>query len=127
MGILQIVGSFAVDIADTLATPIIQNSGKIQQALQTIIGTFQNVTSAISSIVSETVDGVVKLYNEHVHPLIMSIKDGLTEIVGAVLDAFNAYILPVLEEASAQFKDFAASTLQPLINKFLEFAGKVFV
>ena len=126
MGILQIVGSFAVDIADTLATPIIQNSGKIQQALQTIIGTFQNVTSAISSIVSETVDGVVKLYNEHVHPLIMSIKDGLTEIVGAVLDAFNTYILPVLEEASAQFKDFAASTLQPLINKFLEFAGKVF-
>ena len=126
MGILQIVGSFAVDIADIFTTPIIQNSGKIQQALQTIIGTFQNVTSAISSIVSETVDGVVKLYNEHVHPLIMSIKDGLTEIVGAVLDAFNTYILPVLEEASAQFKDFAASTLQPLINKFLEFAGKVF-
>ena len=126
MGILQIVGSFAVDIADTFTTPIIQNSGKIKQALQTIIGTFQNVTSAISSIVSETVDGVVKLYNEHVHPLIMSIKDGLTEIVGAVLDAFNTYILPVLEEASAQFKDFAASTLQPLINKFLEFAGKVF-
>lgn len=126
MGILQIVGSFAVDIADTFTTPIIQNSRKIQQALQTIIGTFQNVTSAISSIVSETVDGVVKLYNEHVHPLIMSIKDGLTEIVGAVLDAFNTYILPVLEEASAQFKDFAASTLQPLINKFLEFAGKVF-
>lgn len=124
MGVRQFAASFGTDFLDLITAPVINNSGKFKEAFNGILDAFQVCTGAVSGIVSETVDKLLQLYDEHVHPLFVSLRDGLSEIVGAALDAFNSNILPVLQNAAQKFKEFSETALQPLIDKFLEFSGK---
>ncbi len=125
MGVAELAGGFTRDIIDLIATPIIDNSGKIKTALEGIQGVVQKFTSTCSDNFSRFFDKILKFYNESVSPMIDSFKTGLSDIVGVVLDGFNTHIVPVLDHAADRFQAFCENTLQPLIDKFLEFAGKV--
>ena len=125
MGVLLLGHSFGRDILDLITAPIIENSDKIKESFDGILQAVQVVTSSIAETFRKFIDAILKLYNEHVGPLIQSVKKGLSEAVGVFLDAFNTHILPVIKNAAERFKEFSTETLQPLIEKFFEFAGKV--
>ena len=124
MGVNLLVSSFALNIVDLIASPIINNADKIKVALDGVLGAVQTVTSSIAETFQHFVDGVISLYNEHIDPLFQSLRDGFTEIVDVLLEAFNTHILPVIQDAADRFAAFNTETLQPLIDKFLEFCGK---
>ena len=125
MGVNLLASSFALNIVDLIASPIINNADKIKIALEGILGAVQPVTSGIAETFQHFVDGLLSLYDKHIDPLFQSLRDGFSEIAETVLDAFNTHILPVVEEAGSRFSEFCANTLQPLIDKFFELAGKV--
>lgn len=125
MGVNLLASSFALNIVDLIASPIINNADKIKIALEGILRAVQPVTSGIAETFQHFVDGLLSLYDKHIDPLFQSLRDGFSEIAETVLDAFNTHILPVVEEAGSRFSEFCANTLQPLIDKFFELAGKV--
>lgn len=125
MGVLLLGHSFGRDLLDLVTAPIVENSDKIKESFDGILQAVQVVTSSIAETFRKFVDAILKLYNEHIGPLIQSVKKGLSEAVGVFLDAFNTHILPVIKNAAERFKEFSTETLQPLIEKFFEFAGKV--
>lgn len=125
MGATELAGLFSTDILDLLVTPIVKNSEKIKEAWNGTLEALRIVTSSLASTFRSFVDGLLQLYDGHIRPLIQSFRDGFSEIYGSVLDAFHAYIFPVIQEAADQFESFSLEYLQPLIDKFLEFAGKV--
>lgn len=125
MGTLELVSGFAIDFLDLLTSPIINNSGLIEDALGGILDSVQIVTGSIKETFTYFVETVLKLYSGKISPLIDSIKKGLSEIVSHFLSAFNAYILPIIKNAAERFSEFNSRALQPLIDKFGEFAGKV--
>lgn len=125
MGVSELIVLFGSDIVRLLTEPITDNVSGFKTAFEGIQEAVQIVTSSISSTFQKMVDGTVKLYEEHISPLIKSITDGLSEIVKVVLENYNEYILPIIQSASERFAVFCEETLQPLIDKFLEFSGKV--
>lgn len=125
MGITQLAAQFALDIVAMVATPIINNSGQIKTALEGILTAVQTVTSSMAQTFQYFIDGLLGLYNEHISPLIQSFKDGLTQIYAVFLEAFNTYILPVIQSAAERFAAFNTESMQPLIDKFMEFGSKV--
>ena len=125
MGATELAGLFSTDILDLLVTPIVKNSEKIKEAWNGTLEALQIVTSSLASTFRSFVDGLLQLYDGHIRPLIQSFRDGFSEIYGSVLDAFHTYIFPVIQDAADQFESFSLEYLQPLIDKFLEFAGKV--
>lgn len=125
MGALLLARSFGADILDMVTAPINENTDKFKQGLYGIQDAVQTVTGSISGTFQFFVDGILNLYNKHISPLIQSVRDGLSEIVKVFLDAFNTHILPVIQNAADRFAEFNTETLQPLIDKFFEFAGKV--
>lgn len=125
MGVVELGSTFATDVLDVLTAPIAENTDRFKSAFQGLLDVVQKVTGTIADLVADTIDGILQLYAQNVHPLFESLKSGFTEIVSTALDAFQEYILPVLQEAADKFGEFASSTLQPLIDKFLDFAGKV--
>ena len=125
MGVTALAGSFGRDVLDLIATPIINNQEKIKSAFQGILDVVQTVTSAIRTTFAGLIDSVQKKYDESISPLLKSFSDGISKLAEVFLDTFQANILPVLQNAADRFADFTTSTLQPLIDKFLEFAGKV--
>lgn len=125
MGVTALAGSFGRDVLDLIATPIINNQEKIKSAFQGILDVVQTVTSAIRTTFAGLIDSVQKKYDESISPLLKSFSDGISKLAEVFLDTFQANILPVLQNAADRFADFTTSTLKPLIDKFLEFAGKV--
>lgn len=125
MGVTELAGKFATDILDLLTAPITNNVEGIKTALDGLLIAFQTVTGSISDVVSGAVDKALEVYDGHIAPMFETLKQGFSDIAGVVLDAFNTYILPVIQNAGEQFAQFNESTLSPLIDKFLEFGGSV--
>ena len=125
MGATELAGKFARDLISFVTEPIVQNSDKIKTAFNGILESVQIVTGTIADNFSKLVKKLNDFYDGHIKPFVDNMSKGFTEITGKVLDAFNTYMLPVIEKAAKLFKDFMDNTLQPLIDKFLDFAAKV--
>lgn len=125
MGATELAMKFGRDVLDLITAPVTENVEGFKTGLYGIQEAVQTVTGGIAETFQQLVTGVLNLYDEHVGPLIQSFRDGLSEIVGVFLEAFNTHILPVIQYAADRFAEFNTGTLQPLIEKFLEFAGKV--
>lgn len=125
MGVTELAGKFGRDLLDTILSPITENTGSISETYSGLLATIQTCTSSIYETVKHAVDECNKLYDEHIAPLMQTIKDGLSKIVEALSTAYNTYILPVLQDAAERFKKFNEETLQPLIDKFSDFVAKV--
>lgn len=125
MGATELAGKTGRDVLDLLARPISENASGFTEALTGLLSAVEPVTSSIFGVVQTFCTSVNGVYDEHISPLVGEVTDGLSQIVGAALDGFNTHILPVIQDASVQFGRFSEETLQPLIEKFLEFYGKV--
>lgn len=124
MGITELAGAFGRDLLNLITAPIAENSEGFKSALTGLLQVVQTVTSSMAQTFQQLVDGVLGLYEQHIQPLIQSFQAGISEITGVILECFQTYILPIIENASERFQAFSKETLQPLIDKFLEFAGK---
>ena len=80
--------------------------------------------ATIKGVVDETMSSMNAMYDEHIAPLMESIASGLSELVGTLTDAYNTYILPVLQALQDKFNSVVNEHLQPAIDKAIEFIGK---
>ena len=125
MGGTELAGTFAADVLDTITAPFIENADYIRTTLEDTFNAVEPIFSTIKELVAETFEKIGATYDEHVAPMLATFKQGFTEIGTLLLDVYNTYFLPVLQNLSGRFVDFKDQYLSPLIDKFLEFGGKV--
>lgn len=125
MGGTKLAGTFVVDVMDTITAPFIENAGYIKTTLEDTFSAIEPVFSTIKDLAAETFEKLGTAYDEHVAPMLATFKQGFTEIGTLWLNLYNAHILPVLQNLSTRFVEFKDQYLSPLIDKFLEFGGKV--
>nr|WP_294020825.1 hypothetical protein [uncultured Lachnoclostridium sp.] len=125
MGGTELAGTFAADVLDTITAPFIENADYIRTTLEDTFSAVEPIFSTIKDLVAETFEKIGATYDEHVAPMLATFKQGFTEIGTLLLDVYNTYFLPVLQNLSSRFVEFKDQYLGPLIDKFLEFGGKV--
>lgn len=125
MGVSELAGTFAADILDIIAAPFVENADYIRTTLEDTFGAIEPVFSAIKDLISETFEKVRATYDSHVAPMMAAFKQGFTEIGTLLLNVYNTYFLPVLQNLSNKFVEVKDNYLSPLIDKFLDFGGKV--
>lgn len=125
MGGTELAGTFAADVLDTITAPFIENADYIKTTLEDTFSAVEPVFSTVKDLVTETFEKIGTTYDEHVAPMLATFKQGFTEIGTLLLDIYNTYFLPVLQNLSSRFVEFKDQYLGPLIDKFLEFGGKV--
>lgn len=125
MGGTELAGTFAADVLDTITAPFIENADYIKTTLEDTFSAVEPVFSTVKDLVTETFEKIGTTYDEHVAPMLATFKQGFTEIGTLLLDVYNTYFLPVLQNLSSRFVEFKDQYLGPLIDKFLEFGGKV--
>ena len=54
-----------------------------------------------------------------------SFTDGISEIVGALLDGYNTHIVPVLDKLADKFSKVWSGTISPLLSNFIGLFGDV--
>lgn len=120
-----VIAQFGDDLLHLLIDPFVNNREAIKTALEGILGVVAEVTGTISEIVNQVTSGLVALYDEHIHPLMQSLISGVDEITSKILDFWNTYMQPILEEWAAMFEDTYQNHLKPVIDSIVECIGKI--
>ena len=125
MGFTELVAKFTRDITDLFLSPFIENKDRIKTVIENTLNPIKTIIEGIASVVRNVVDGVIALYDTHIHPLIMTLKDEVSNFLGILLDGYNSYIAPVLDKVAQKFKEVMEGKVGDAINSALRFIGKL--
>lgn len=125
LGATQLAMQVGRDILNCITQPIIDNKDAIALAISNILGPVSSVLGTLNGSVKETFDKIFEVYDTSIKPMFEKFADGLSSIVSTVLDTFNTYIAPVLDSWATKFSEVFEQHIQPLINDFIEFIGKL--
>lgn len=125
MGVSEISTKMGRDVLDLLTRPFIDNQGKFKEAIDGTLGVVSDALGEIKRVVDDTFGKANEIYDQHVAPMFNTLAEGLSSITGVLLDAYNTYILPVLEGLQAKVGPLIDEHIQPAINKGLELIGKI--
>jgi phage-related protein len=116
---------FATDFASMIIDPLLANKSGIEEAINNTLKPVSKVCKTISDVVNDTWKKIFEVYDTYVKPAFVNFSSGISKIVKAVLDAYNNNFAPVFNNLADKFKTLVSEHLQPMIDKFIEFAGKV--
>lgn len=125
MGAYELSAKLGRDVLDCLTRPFIDNQGSFKTAIDGLLGVAAGALGNIKQVVDDTVGKAGEIYDEHLAPMFNSLAEGLSSITGTILDAYNTYILPVLEGLQQKVGPLIDEHIQPAINKGLELIGKI--
>ena len=117
---------FVRDIEKLIVTPVTQNVDKIKTAFENILLPIRIVMDTIHQSVKDTFTKINAVYDKHIAPFSDSIAQGISEIVGTLLDGFNTYVAPVLQGLATDFDGTWKDSVQPALNGIIELLGSVF-
>lgn len=121
-----LASSLGRDLLNFIAQPIIENKEAIKQALLETIEPLETVTQSIETFVQNLANSVMGLYTNHIKPFIDSITSGVSEIVGVILDGYNTYIAPILDEWAAKFDETLNGPISDAFGSLIGLIGQVF-
>lgn len=116
---------FARDIIDCIVTPFIENQDALKTALDGLLGVIADLTSTISDGVQHVTDKITELYDEHIHPFIENVKNGMSELIAKFLEFWNTYVQPILQNLALMFEDTYENHLKPVFDNIIEIIGIV--
>lgn len=113
------------DILNMITQPIIDNKDKIKAAVEGVLEAIEPFTSGLLTAVQAVRDAVSDIYDNHLKPLFDSIADGLSTILGRLLDGYNQYIVPVLQGLGEKFEALMEGSFGETVNKIGKLIGKL--
>lgn len=125
LGVIDLGWKFASDVLNMIVTPVTENVGKIRTAFEETLTPIRVVLDALYLSVQETFEKVFQVYDQYVKPFLDSITQGISQIVAVALDAWNTYIVPILDYLGEKFSTVWAEHIQPALNGILELFGKL--
>ncbi len=125
LGATQLAMQVGRDILNCITQPIIDNKDAIAQAISNILGPVSSVLGTLNDSVKETFGKIFDVYDASIKPMFEKFANGLSSIVSTLLDTFNTYVAPILDEWAVKFSEVFGQHIQPLINDFIEFVGKI--
>lgn len=126
LGAITVGLKFVRDLAKIIVVPVTQNVDKIKTAFENILAPIRIVLDTIHQSVKDTFTKINAVYDEHIAPFFDSISQGISDIVGTLLDGFNTYIAPVLQSLATDFDGTWKDSVQPMLDGILDLLGSVF-
>ena len=125
MMVTENAAKFGKDIIDCIVTPFVENQDALKDALDGLLGVISDLTTTISDGVQHATDKITELYDEHIHPFIENVKNGMSELIEEFLEFWNTYIQPILENLALMFEDTYENHLKPVFDNIIEIIGIV--
>lgn len=125
MMVTENAAKFGKDIIDYIVTPFVENQDALKDALDGLLGVIADLTTTISDGVQHVTDKITELYDEHIHPFIENVKNGMSELLDILIESWETYILPILESWAEMFEDTYENHLKPVFDNIMESIGLV--
>lgn len=125
MMVTENAAKFGKDIIDCIVTPFVENQDALKDALDGLLGVIADLTTTISDSVQHVTDKITELYDEHIHPFIENVKNGMSELIEKFLEFWNTYVQPILQNLALMFEDTYENHLKPVFDNIFEIMGIV--
>lgn len=125
LGLTELALKLGKDFIDIFAGAIIDNKDGIKTALDGILKFFSDIAGDIHLVVQHLFDGLNKLYDEHIHPLMESMKKTWSDVAKHFVDNWNQHMQPVLDKLADKFHDVVEKHVNPMIDDVMELLGKL--
>lgn len=125
MMVTENAAKFGKDIIDCIVTPFVENQDALKDALDGLLGVISDLTTTISDGVQHVTDKITELYDEHIHPFIENVKNGMSELIEKFLKFWNTYVQPILQNLALMFEDTYENHLKPVFDNIFEIMGIV--
>lgn len=113
------------DVLDVLLTPITELKDRAIETLNNLSVPAAQIFNDLADVFHMFGDTIVGIYDGSIHPLFTTLRDAITDVGSVFLNAFNTYILPIIQKAADKFTDFKDNVIAPLMPKFEEVFGKI--
>lgn len=125
MSIQELCGKFVLDLKAILFQPIIDNAEKIKTTIENIMKPIQTFTGTLAEAMTYVGDKWNEVYDQHSHPLMESLKIGISDTFGKFLDAYNTYVAPMLERLATKFNELWNTHLKPFVDNVAGLIGSI--
>jgi len=113
------------DVLDVLLTPITELKDRTIDTLNNLSVPAVQIFNDLADVFHMFGDTIVGIYDGSIHPLFTTLRDAITDVGSVFLNAFNTYILPVIQKAADKFTAFKDEVLAPLMPKAEEVFSKI--
>lgn len=123
--ILIVSESVFRDILYVVLTPITELKDRAIDTLNNLSVPVVQIFNDLADVFHKFGDTIVRIYDGSIHPLFTTLRDAITDVGSVFLNAFNTYILPVIQKAADKFTAFKDEVLAPLMPKAEEVFSKI--
>lgn len=123
--VVLLASALGRDILDALTKPFIENKDKFIEAINSTLEPIEEVAQSIETFLQGVADKLTELYDQHIYPFLQEIGNGLTEIVGTILDTYNEYVAPILDVLAQKVDEVLNGSVKDAINQLLNVLGQV--
>lgn len=116
MSVTEYWSKFIVDLKALFIQPIIDNVEKIKLALENTLKPIQTITGAMAQAFSFLGDKWNEIYDSSIHPLMESLKTGLSDTFSKFLDMYNEYVAPALQRMADKVEELWNAHLKNFVD-----------
>lgn len=125
MSITEVCSKFVKDVKAILFQPIIDNANKLKETFNNLLTPIQTITGTLAEAMTYVGDKWNEVYDQHIHPLMESIKTGLSDTFGKFLDVYNTYVVPFIQNMADKFNELWTTHLKPFVDNIAGLIGSV--
>lgn len=118
LNVMELSASFITDITSLLFQPIIDNKDKVIEALSGLADYISSRFGLIVGSVSYVGQKINDLYNGVISPVFGFITTVISDAVGVILNAFNAWLVPALQKAGEAIQALRNGPFSGLVVAF---------
>lgn len=113
------------DILRVLTEPFVNNKDKIVEALTSTFDTLGNYTALGVGILEDIGNRFSEFYEKHIEPFVSKLVDGMSDVMGYFLEAWQNYILPCIDSIVMWAGILWQQYLGPFFSSLLNFIGTI--
>ena len=125
MGANEIFLKLGRDALNIITSPFIDNADGFKQAVTNTLSGINEVLDGIKSTVDLFFDDINKMYDEHLKPFFDNIANGISTIVGDLVDFYNAYLAPIIQAIGEDINEFLKNNFSPVMNDVIDIIGNI--
>lgn len=125
IGATNIIMSLTKDILVGISKVFNDNKKVITDAIVGTLDAIAPIFDTLKTIVKDTFESIVSLYDEHIKPLIDSIFEGISKVVNSLVEGYNTHILPIITEFGEKFQAMYDEYLKPVLDEIFAVLGQL--
>lgn len=125
LSITELASRAGNDFVTLLTQPIIDNEEELKGSLDGTLGVFADVFGTIKQVVDDAGQSLNDFWALSVSPIIGVIQEKWSILVGHLVDWWNGFILPIIQEIGDVLKELWNVHIKPLVDKIVEAGRKV--